>query len=101
MNSADDRRMPRVRRAFSAPPSLENAMIVLILKISILSLAIGLGTSPATAGEGSADIGPQPPYGYFGNEGGRSPRGAYGRPVAYGSPDARPGGTMEQRWSRR
>jgi hypothetical protein len=76
------------------------SMIALTLKISILILAISLGISPATAGEGSADIGPQPPYGYFGNEGGRSPPGAYVRPAAYGSPAAR-AGTKQQGRSRR
>jgi hypothetical protein len=74
-------------------------MTALILKVSILSLAIGLGISPAKAGEGSADIGPQPPYGYFGNERG-APPGAYGRPAAYGSPAAR-AGTKQQGRSRR
>lgn len=67
-----------------------------------LGLAAGglLGVSTATAGEGSADIGPQPAYGHFAGERG-PPAGAYGRSAPYGSPDQRAGRTTQQKRSRR
>jgi hypothetical protein len=49
-----------------------------ITRIFILSLAIALlGIPRAVAGEGSADIGRPPPYGYYANERGPAPS-AYG-----------------------
>jgi hypothetical protein len=60
----------------------------------ILSLAIGLmGVPHALAGEGSADIGPQPPYGYYANERGHAPPG-------YGAMGAGSGRTTRQLRSR-
>jgi hypothetical protein len=58
-----------------------------------------IGTSTALAGEGSADIGPQPPYGYYAGERG-SPPSDYGRAAPYGSPDQRHGRTLQQPRSR-
>jgi hypothetical protein len=60
----------------------------------ILSLAVGLvGIPRAVAGEGSADIGPQPPYGYYPNERGHVSPG-------YGPMGAGSGRTIRQLRSR-
>jgi hypothetical protein len=70
-------------------------------RAALLGLGIGLvGVSTAAAGEGSADIGPQPPYGYYAGERG-SPPGNYGRYAPYGSPAQRQGRTVQQPRSRR
>jgi hypothetical protein len=69
-------------------------MAQLITTALILVLAISLiGIPRALAGEGSADIGPQPPYGYYANErGNASP--------SYGPTGAGPGRTTRQLRSR-
>jgi hypothetical protein len=65
-------------------------------RTALLGLAAGLiGMSAAVAGEGSADIGPQPPWGYYAGERGPPP-GAYGRSAPYGSPDQRHGRTIRR-----
>jgi hypothetical protein len=72
---------------------------------AVMSLAtaglIGVSAVAAAAGEGSSDIGRQPPYGYFANERGRSAPGADLGPAPYGSPGARAGRTSQVPRSRR
>jgi hypothetical protein len=60
---------------------------------AVALFAIGfLDIPPAVAGEGSADIGRPPPYGYYANERGPAAPG-------YGSTDIRPGRTTRPaRW---
>ncbi len=72
----------------------QQQMAQCIARVFILSLAIGLmGLQLAMAGEGSADIGRPPPYGYYANErGNASP--------AYGSTGARSGRTTRPARSR-
>jgi hypothetical protein len=59
----------------------------------VLSLAAAglVGISGAAAGEGSADIGRPPPFGYYAIERGGSAPDAYSRPTAYGSANRRTG----------
>jgi|SoiMetStandDraft_5_1073268.scaffolds.fasta_scaffold473968_2 hypothetical protein len=72
-----------------------------LARSALLSLAAGLlGMSAAAGGEGSADIGPQPAWGYYAGERGPPP-GAYARPAARGSPDQRQGRTIQQPRPRR
>jgi hypothetical protein len=71
-----------------------------LTKAGLVSLTAGLiSMSAAVGGEGSADIGPQPPYGYYAGERG-SPPGDYGRSAPFGSPDQRHGRTLQQQRSR-
>ena len=44
-----------------------------------------IGLSTAAAGEGSADIGRPPPYGFYPIERGRPPQDSYSRPLRYES----------------
>jgi hypothetical protein len=82
-------------RSTTMTPSLEFA------RAAVLSLAVGLiGISAAAAGEGSADTGPPPPYGYYAGERGPPP-GNYGRYAPYGSPAQRQGRAVQQPRSRR
>jgi hypothetical protein len=72
-----------------------------LARAALLGIGAGLiWMSAAVGGEGSADIGPQPPYGYFAGERGLPP-GGYGRPAPYGSPDQRHGRTIQQPRPRR
>jgi hypothetical protein len=72
-------------------------MTVPILRILMLSLVVGLlGTSAAAAGEGSADIGPQPPWGYYPNERGH-PSPADGMRDTYEFAAPRAGRTARER----
>jgi hypothetical protein len=60
--------------------------------------AAGLvGISAAAAGEGSADIGRPPPFGYYPIERGQPAPGAYSRPTAYGSESRRGSRTGQRR----
>jgi|RhiMetdeSRZDD1v2_1073273.scaffolds.fasta_scaffold02062_24 hypothetical protein len=71
-----------------------------LARAALLSLAAGLlAISAAAGGEGSADIGAQPPYGYYAGE--RGPPRHDGRYAPYGSPDQRQGRTGQQPRSRR
>jgi len=70
-------------------------------RAALLSVAlVAAGISAAAAGEGSADIGLPPPYGFYPGERGPAP-GPYGRPAPYGSPNQRTGRTIQQPRSRR
>ena len=63
----------------------ERAMIAPRLATIVLGFAAAglIGISTAAAGEGSADIGRPPPYGFYPIERGRPPQDAYSRPVRY------------------
>jgi hypothetical protein len=65
----------------------------------VLGLAVAglVGISAAAAGEGSADIGRPPPFGYYAIERGQPAPGAYSRPTAYGAADRRGGRTGQRR----
>ena len=70
-------------------------------RAALASVIAGLiGLSAATAGEGSSDTGPPPPYGYYAGERGPPP-GNYGRSAPYGSPAQRQGRAGQQPGSRR
>jgi hypothetical protein len=74
--------MSKARIAKECAKIVAPRLATIVLGFAVASL---IGLSTAAAGEGSADIGRPPPYGFYPIERGRPPQDAYSRPVRYES----------------